>query len=170
MADTIARESATELYCSFWLSEHCFGVPSTAVSQVHAPAHVTTIPGAPSAVHGYVNLRGQLYLVLDPSELLLARPQAESKNCELIVFRAEVGEAFAIAVERVGDILAIPQARIHVLQARSDNVELSVAERRSTNLILGYARLDELLVTLVEPRKLLPSAFSSAHRELELVS
>lgn len=162
MSETTMHETLGELYCTFWLREHSFGVPSTTVSQVHAPAPLTTIPGAPPAVLGYVNLRGQLYLVLDPSELLLSRPQQVAERAELIVFRAEIGEAFAIAVDRVGDMLPIPEARIHVPKARPDDVDLSVTEQRLASLSVGHATLDSVLVTLVDPSKLLPVAFATA--------
>jgi len=162
VSDQSSIDNNVELYCSFWLGEHCFGVPSTSVSQVHAPVPLTFIPGAPTPVQGYVNLRGQLYLVLDPGELLLKRPQPVGQEAELIVFRASMGEAFAIAVERVGDMLAILGPQIHTPGGRAGDVDLSSDARLTESLIVGHARLDTLLVTLVEPRKLLPAAFANA--------
>lgn len=164
MPKTTLTESAVDLYCSFWLGDHCFGVPSTAVREFHAAAPLTPVPGAPSAIRGYVNLRGQLFLVLDPSALLLGSPGSASQSAELIVFRPEVGEAFAISVGQVGEMLPIAQAQIHVPKARTDDVDLSVAARRSERLIVGHATLDSLLVTLVEPQRLLPAAFADAAR------
>lgn len=162
MPDDRSNENNAELFCSFWLGEHCFGVPSTAVSQVHAPAPLTCIPGAPTAVQGYVNLRGQLYLVLDPGELLLQRPLPAGQEAELIVFRAAIGEAFAIAVERVGDMLTIPGTQIHTPGGRTGDVDYSSDARLTESLIAGHARLAAFLVTLVEPHKLLPAAFACA--------
>jgi chemotaxis signal transduction protein len=151
--------SLESLYCTFWLEGQCFGIPSSTVSEVHAPVPLTTIPGAPAAVRGYVNLRGQLYLVLDPGELLLGRPQPAQATHELIVFQAEVGEAFAIAVERVGDMLPIAAEQIHVPRARTDDVDLSSEEHRAARLIVGHATLATQLVMLVEARELLTAAF-----------
>lgn len=165
MPKTTPTESTVDLYCSFWLGDLCFAVPSTAVREVHAAAPLTPVPGAPSAVRGYVNLRGQLFLVLDPSELLLGAPSSAGQIAELIVFRPEVGEAFAISVGQVGEMLPIAQAQIHVPKARTDDVDLSVAAQRSECLIVGHATLDSLLVTLVEPQRLLPAAFADTARD-----
>lgn len=162
MSELAPTETDALLYCSFWLGAHCFGVPASAVSEVHAPVPLTRIPGAPSAVRGYVNLRGQLYLVLDPAELLLGTAAASIGDAELIVFRTEIGEAFVIAVDRVGDMLPIPPEQIHVPKARTGDVDLTSQSHRLESLVAGHATLEEFLVTLVEPRKLLPAAFSPA--------
>lgn len=164
MPETTSVETAVELYCSFWLGDLCFGVPSTAVREFHAGAPLTPVPGAPSAVRGYVNLRGQLFLVLDPSELLLGAPRPADPSADLIVFRPDVGEAFAISVGRVGEMLPIARGQIHVPKARTDDVDLPVGAHRSERLIEGHATLDSLLVTLVDPRQLLPATFADATR------
>jgi chemotaxis signal transduction protein len=109
-----------------------------------------------------VNLRGQLFLVLDPGELLLGLPQPGDTPLELIVFRDEVGESFAIAVERVGDMLPVPAAQIHEPKARTDDVDLSDRRQRAENLTVGHATLDAQLVTLIDPRRLLSAAFADA--------
>lgn len=160
MPEATNSSTSANLYCTFWLEGQCFALPSSSVSEVHAPVPLTRIPGAPAAVRGYVNLRGQLYLVLDPSELLQGHPQPAQDVHELIVFQAEVGEAFAIAVERVGDILSISDAQIHVPRPRTDDVDLSSQEYRASQLIVGHATLDAQLVMLIRPNDLLPAACS----------
>lgn len=160
MLEPAQLTSLANLYCTFWLEGQCFGIPSSTVSEVHAPVPLTPIPGAPAAVRGYVNLRGQLYLVLDPAELLLGRPQPAQATHELIVFQAQVGEAFAIAVERVGDMLPISHEQIHVPRPRTDDVDLSNDEFRAARLIVGHATLEAQLVVLVEAKELLPAAFA----------
>lgn len=164
MAETRQGDQTSQLYCSFWLGEHCFAVPSSTVSEVHAPAPLTWVPGAALAVRGYVNLRGQLNLVLDPAALLLGESQPAEGENELIVFRAEIGESFAIAVERVGDMLEIPGSQIHVPKSRTDDLDLSDETHRIERLIVGHATLDSLLVTLIEPRELLSAAVGEGSR------
>ena len=158
MLETTSSESYVELYCSFWLGEQCFVVPSIAVSEVHTPVPMTSIPGAPPAVSGYVNLRGQLYLVLDPCRLLVGESAADNGGAELIVFRPEVGEAFAIRVGQVGDMLPIPRAEIHRPKARTGDVDLPNGIQRRESVIAGHATLESHLVTLIDPGKLLPAA------------
>lgn len=158
MPETSAMEGDKELFCSFSLGEHHFAVRTRSVSEVHTPVPLTPIPGAPKAAIGYVNLRGQLFLVLDPGELLLGVPVSPDECSGLIVFRPEIGEAFAIAVERIWDILSIAPSQIHVPRGRADDVDLSNTTFRSESLVSGYATLDSVLVTLVDPAKLLSEA------------
>mgnify|MGYP002780930330 CR=1 FL=1 len=157
MMEAIENDSPIALYCSFWVGRHCFAVPSNAVSEVHTPVPVTRVPGLKSTVSGYVNLRGQLYLVLDPGELLIGAPIADG-SAGLIVFRPEVGEAFAICVDQVGDMLSIHRAKIHTPKARADDIDLSDDSHNRESLISGRATMETCLVTLIDASKLLPAA------------
>ncbi len=153
--------SAPALYCSFWVGERQFGVPVLLVKEVHAATAITPIPGAPPAVRGYVNLRGNLYLVLDPGELLTGDSAAVAVNGDFIVFKAEAGETFAIQTDRVGDIVAIYGEQIDVPKAESGRS--SEGQRGGERLITGHAKLDHTLMTLVEPRELLSAVFQGSH-------
>lgn len=159
---TEAESNGAELYCSFSIGMHCFGIHAKAVREVHTPVPLTPIPGSPPAVLGYANLRGHLHLVLDPGELLLRAPISVDDSAGMIVFRPEVGEAFAIAVERIGEILSIPRGEIHVPKARADDIDLSDTDWRSESLVAGHATLDPRLVTLIDPAKLLEAAFAES--------
>lgn len=162
MASPLETAANTQLYCSFWLQDHCFGIPAETVSEVHASTPLTPIPGAPTAVLGYVNLRGQLFLVLDPSELLLGVPQPLEAVMDLIVFQPAAGEAFAIRVDRVGEFAEIPGDQVHVPKNRTGDVSLSNESARSQRMSAGHATLDALLMTLVNPRQLLSAAFETS--------
>ncbi len=140
------------LYCSFYLGKRRFAVPVLLVKEVHAPTSITPIPGAPAAVQGYVNLRGHLHVVLNPRQLLTGQSGTESANGFLLVFKAEAGEAFAIQADRLGDILSIRGDQVDIPPNSSGQPpdEHSQFER----LIIGYAKLDDSILTLVEPGEL----------------
>lgn len=160
MLDTTQSVAGGGLYCSFWLGPHCFAVPAVSVREVHAPAPVTPVAGAPPAVRGYVNLRGQLYLVLDPGDLLLDSRYVASAAGELIVFRADIGESFAIHTDQVGEIVTIRTNQIHLPKSRTDEADAGGGEHNSEHLIVGHATLDTQLITLIAPWELLPTAFA----------
>ena len=149
--------AAPVLYCSFWVGKRQFGVPVLLVKEVHAPTATTPIPGTPPAVRGYVNLRGNLYLLIDPDELLTGDAKPVAADGDLIVFKATAGENFAIQTDRVGDIVAVRGEQIAV--PKTDAGQASGRQRCTESLIIGHAKLDHTLLTLVEPRELLAAVF-----------
>lgn len=152
---------AEELYCSFRVDEHWFAVPAALVREVHVQPPITPTPGAPRTVAGYVNLRGHLFLVLNANELLLGRSGDVHDEAYLVVFKAAAGDSFALRTGPMGEMRTI----------RRDDIDLPVAplvgERHATPhedvraYLIGHAKLDSALMTLIEPRKLLSAAFDA---------
>ncbi|HEY6565221.1 MAG TPA: chemotaxis protein CheW [Pirellulaceae bacterium] len=142
----------TQEFCAFALNARPFGVPVRLVKEVHAPTAITPIPGAPPAVRGYVNLRGHLHLVLDPHECLTGASRDKTIQGSWIVFRADAGEAFAIQADRVTGIVSLDHAQID--RPTSDRFASSHATEFEGRLVSGYAKLDQDLVTLVDPAAL----------------
>ena len=146
--------AAPALYCTFWIGERQFGVPAVLVKEVHAPTATTPIPGTPPAVRGYVNLRGNLYLLVDPGELLTGDARPAAADGDFIVFKATAGENFAIQTDRVGDIVAVRGEQIAMPKAAQAR-----AQHGTERLIVGHAKLEHTLLTLVEPCELLAAVF-----------
>lgn len=158
MNKTTTDSPDIRLYCSFWLGEHWFGIDALAVREVSAQAVFTPIPFAPASVRGFVNLRGQLYLVLNMRGLLGMLSSASTTEGHLIVFKPAVGESFAVYVDRIGDIVEVRDDQID--RPRGDAQEsddLVVSEVRAIGLISGVAKLDAGLLTIVDPRRFLPA-------------
>ena len=149
--------AAPVLYCTFWIRQRQFGVPVLMIKEVHGPTATTPIPGTPRAVRGYVNLRGNLYLLIDAGELLAGDGAPIAPDGDFIVFKAAAGENFALQTERMGDILAIRGEQIAL--PTTEAVHSSEPPRSSDRLIVGYAKLDHTLLTLLEPSELLSAVF-----------
>lgn len=143
------------VYCTFWLDRHCFGVPSWTIREVHKAVALTPVPGTSDSIRGYVNLRGQLYLVLNPDGLLLGQQATKDRHRDLIVFRPEVGESFAIEVDAIGDITIISEADYHsqIEDQSARNSGGSLAQGPRIGLVRGHATLSDQLVTLVDPHQ-----------------
>lgn len=145
------------LYCGFRLGDRRFGVPVSLVKEVHEPMPIAPIPLAPRGLRGYANLRGKLYLVLDPRELLTGESARAAQGGHLIVFNASAGEDFAIHTDGVEDILQIRAEQIDVPKA--DATRTTDENSHWQRLITGHAKLDDALMTLIEPRELLDVVF-----------
>ncbi len=79
-------------FCTFWLSGRLFGVQILDVKEIHPEVAITPIFHAPRTVKGYVNIRGQVYLILDLRPMLgFESCEVDRKSC-LVIFKTTVGE------------------------------------------------------------------------------
>jgi purine-binding chemotaxis protein CheW len=146
------------LICSFWLDAYRFGVDAAAIREVSAHTACTPIPLAPPAVRGYVNLRGHLYLVLDLPSLVGLPASDAGASGYLIVFQARVGESVAVFVDRIGDMVAIGEDRIdRPKDGAAGGGNEAPGQTCVDDLVVGIARLDDGLLTILEPRRFLPA-------------
>lgn len=160
MPETLSAEPVSELYCSFWLEGRWFGVPAHCVREVHAPVAITPIPGAPRTVVGYVNLRGQLFLVLDPCELLAGCCGDDTSDAHLVVFKSTAGEAFAIQAGRVGEIVAVRPDQVDVPKPLAEGPRYDGDDLDGSTVVVGHAKMDSGLLMLIDPKRLLPAVFA----------
>ena len=141
-------EGSLRHYCSFWIGDHLFGIDILDVREINSEITFTPIFHAPPQVRGYVNIRGQIHLVIDPRiPLGLAEnppggPTGKSRR-QLLVFKPQVGETFALLVDRIGDIIQVPIDRIEPPEASSAGTSVHSA---------GVCKLDGQLMELLDPR------------------
>jgi purine-binding chemotaxis protein CheW len=156
-----AAGAVPENYCTFVLAGLWFGVRAELVSEVHVQFPLTSIPGAPAAVRGYVNLRGQLHLVLSGRRLLLNDSDRGPADGSLVVFQSTLDEAFALEVDQAGDVVEVSSPMIDAPQPPGGSGGSESFRNVRSALISGYAKLDSCLVTLIDPRRLLWAAFEA---------
>ena len=137
------------LYCTFRLAGRLFGVNVLDVKEVSAATTFTTIPHAPPEVCGYVNLRGQIHLLLDLRQMLGLERAELTPASRLVLFKPSIGESFGTLVDAVGDIVQLGRERI---ESRAPAEEPGGGE-----FLIGVGELDDELVLLLEPRRFLPA-------------
>jgi len=149
-------ESALKTYCTFWVGNGLFGTEASLVKEVAVLPCMTPVPQAPDAVRGYVNLRGQIVLVLDLKRILLRSLTPIGDDTRLVVFRGCLGDPFGILVGRIGDIVALHDARI---EKCATGTYARGGEQRTPpeeELISGIGKLAGELLSVLDARKLLP--------------
>src|SRR5262249_43240450 len=105
----------------------------------------TPVPHAPPVVCGCVNLRGDIYLVLDLRRLLGLPPIAVTPDTRLVIFKPAAGESFGVLVDAVGDIVTLD----------GDETEAWQPEGPGGELVAGIGKLDGELLVIVDAHKLL---------------
>jgi purine-binding chemotaxis protein CheW len=93
-------------YCTFYLGEECFALDIAAVREINRRVAVTPVRGAPPAVRGLLNLRGQIATVIDPAVRLGQPPRELGPSTRLIVLKTSE-ELIGLCVDRIADVIAI---------------------------------------------------------------
>jgi purine-binding chemotaxis protein CheW len=142
-----------QLYCTFRTADRWFGVPIQDVKEVTTQTTCTRIPHAPREVAGYVNIRGHIFMALDPRWLLgfAAGPSAENR---LIIFKPNVGPSFGLLVDEIGDIVSVDATQIEDFRAGTHEPSAGEPIER-VDLITKVCRLETGILVIVEPRKFL---------------
>jgi purine-binding chemotaxis protein CheW len=146
-AMTLHSEVATRHFVSCWIGGRLHGIDILEIREINSERGFTPIFHAPPQVRGYVNIRGQIHLVIDP-RIPLCLPEAPPGTLvkgrqQLLIFKPHVAETFALLVDRVGDIIEVPTDRIEPPES---------ATPVNASLNAGVCKLDGQLMELLEPR------------------
>jgi purine-binding chemotaxis protein CheW len=140
-----------QLFCTFRSADHWFGVPIQDVKEVTTQTTCTRIPHAPREVAGFVNIRGHIFMALDPRSLLGLEARATAEN-RLILFKPGVGPSFGLLVDEIGDIFAVDANQIEGFGTNTHEPS-ALASLDRVELITQVCRLPAGLLVILEPRK-----------------
>jgi purine-binding chemotaxis protein CheW len=146
---------AARTFCTFRLGDSLFGLDILLVKEINTLPPLTSLPHAPEAVRGYVNLRGQIHLVLDLKRLLRLGTTEATAEARLVLFKPALGDPFGVMVDRIGDIVSLAEAQIEDLRGE-EGVEAAAIPPQAEALVSGVGKLAEELVILLDARRLLP--------------
>lgn len=138
------------LYCTFHSAGRLFGVPVLDVKEVTNHNNFTRVPHAPQEVLGLVNIRGHIFLAINFSSLLAYKDHEIKADSQFIVFKPSVGSSFGIVVDRVGEMISVPDSKSETLE----NDMLTEKEDRSV-LVSHVCKLENQLLIVLDPRKFL---------------
>ncbi len=130
----------------FDLAEEAYGVNIGAVREIIRMQNITSVPRTSSFVEGVINLRGKVIPVVDIR-----------KKFDLPI--AEENEENRIVVVDIGgqDIGVIVDAVTEVLRIAADSVEApsSFIKTADSDCIMGIAKIDDRLITLLDLERVL---------------
>jgi len=144
-------EHATQLV-AFEIDDETYGVDITSVREIRAWNGVTTLPNTAPFVRGVMNLRGQIFPIID----LRVRFGRETTNAgeNHVVVIVTIGEKWVgLLVDAVSDIVTLDRDQIRpVPDADSDPANA---------LLSGIAAFDDRMIALIDPSRLVHGAVVS---------
>jgi chemotaxis signal transduction protein len=150
------KDEKTARFCSFFLEDRMFGVDISAVKEINDESHITRIYHAPDEIRGYVNIRGQIFLVLDLRHLMGMEKQEIRENSKLVLLKTELMEYCAVLVDDIGDVVEV---RVDLIEdrrkGRMDKKPLMDRRKDRSQISAGVCKLDRGLMVVIEPRSML---------------
>jgi purine-binding chemotaxis protein CheW len=100
--------SKTNFFTVF-VDKHVYGLDVKEAETIFKVGHITPIPLIHREVLGFINLRGKIVVAVSLRRRL-GIPETD-ENCEKFAIGLEAAnEHFALLVDRVGDVLALPES------------------------------------------------------------
>ena len=135
-------------YCTFWTGGHLYGVDIRFVKEINGETAFTPLPHASPKIRGYVNIRGQIHLILDLRTILGYEGAAGGADAKLVLFKPAVGEAFGVLVDKVEDIVTAEDGQIEPKLEAAD-------EKGVAAVAVATCVLADRIVTVIDPHALL---------------
>jgi purine-binding chemotaxis protein CheW len=110
MTTATATRTVTQ-YCTFWADGLYFGLAVVDVQEVLRFQEMTPAPQAPEAVHGLINLRGQIVTAIDLRHRLGLAPRPAGESPMNVVVRSR-DEVVSLLVDDIGDVIDTEGAAI----------------------------------------------------------
>ncbi len=144
-------------FCSFRLAERLFGVDIQDVKEIGSDVQVTDIPHAPSGIRGYMNIRGQIHLVIDLRTLFGFEQVDVAPDTKVIIFKPCVDEPFGVLVDQVADVVEAGEGDIVERRNGENADDAPDAENRKApkSLSMGVTKLKYELMIILNARGIL---------------
>ncbi len=148
------NDEETRQICTFAIEDRRLGVDILDVKEINTETDFTPIFHAPRAVKGYVNIRGQIHLILDLRLIMDLPEKPVDEESRLVLFKPEVGDNFGILVDRIGDVMEIHREMVEDRRKADEGVP-EAGDRRGLDLGSGVCKLEDGLLIILDAKQLL---------------
>lgn len=150
VADQAVSEKTTEEdieLLSFQVGDHEYSVNIMSVREIRGWTRATSLPYAPSYVHGVINLRGTVLPVIDLAKRLGLEAEEPSERSVIIVVDYE-GRTMGVRVDAVSDILSVSTS---VMQSPPE-----MLADETEGFVRALIIIDERMVRVLDLEAVLP--------------
>ena len=137
---------ARRQFCTFYLDDLFLGIEVERVQEVLRYQEMTSVPLAPGAVKGLINLRGQIVTAVDARHHLELPPRQDDQHPMNVVLKTDDG-AVSLLVDEIGEVLDVEDDQFEV---PPETLTGTVRE-----LIPGAYKLDDSLLLVLDADKAL---------------
>lgn len=129
-------------WVTFTVADEIYAVNVLDVQEVLRNAEITPVTGAPMAVIGIINLRGNVVTVVDARIFFNLPEKPMDESSRVVVVELENEEVVGVVVDSVAEVIELPEETVNNAPA--------VSSEENSRHILGVVSLPEKLVILVD--------------------
>lgn len=156
----VTQSGGERRFCTFYLGDECYGIDILTVREINRQVQITPARGAPAAVRGLMNLRGQIVTVIDPAVRLGYAARELKKSTRLMILKtnsdlASLGlgdlatndELAGLWVDRISDVITVTEDQI--APAPPDQ------SGKNDHLLSAVVQLKDQVIRVVNPSAIL---------------
>jgi len=110
---------------TFYLGDFIFGIPAEKVVEINKDLEITPVPLADEFILGIMNLRGHIVTVMDLQKKIKLQGNL---NYRLNLIIKRDNELLSFLVEKIGDILEVPVAKLEETPDRIEGLDREYIE------------------------------------------
>jgi len=110
---------------TFYLGDFIFGIPAEKVVEINKDLEITPVPLADEFILGIMNLRGHIVTVMDLQKKIKLQGDL---NYKLNLIIKKDNELLSFLVEKIGDILEVPVAKLEETPDRIEGLDREYIE------------------------------------------
>lgn len=143
-----ANEEMENKYLTFWTDGQIFGIPIYDVVQIIGIQEITPVPESPAYSKGIINLRGNIFPVIDV-RIRFHKEEVPYDERTCIIVTNINGSYFGFIVDSVDEVTNIEKDQI------SPPPSLSLSANSYTAYLTGIGKLKDKVVLLLDTSKIL---------------
>lgn len=139
-------------YITFSLAGEDYGLYILSVKEIIGMMSVTRVPRTPEFVRGVINLRGKVHPVIDLRKRFGLEPKDDDARTPIIIVEINYSgthQYLGIVVDSVSEVINVSKDDLEATPSFGVDLE--------TDFILGLAKVDNKVVTLLDIDKILTS-------------
>jgi purine-binding chemotaxis protein CheW len=130
-----------QMFCTFHVGDLFLGIEVEKIQEVLRDSVVTSVPKAPSAIRGLINLRGQIVTAVD-LRTRFGLPSGDSDGNSTVLVLDGADELLSLVVDRAGDVVEVEEDRF---EEPPDTLKSD-----SRRLIRGAYKLEHRLLLVLD--------------------
>ncbi len=134
-------------YIAFKLSDEEYAFEISAVKEIFPTQDITKVHRSPSYIEGVMNLRGRLVTIVDLRKRFRLEAKSPDENSRIIVVDAPDAPV-GFLVDEVTEVTRFADEAVEPMPAY-------VAEGIEAEYVNGIAKIDDRLITIIDPFKVL---------------
>jgi purine-binding chemotaxis protein CheW len=135
----VGYESESTQFVVFRLDKEEYAFDISHVREIHALQEIAKVHRAPEYIEGVMNLRGKLITVIDLRKRFRLDAKAADESSRIVVVDSSDAPV-GFLVDEVREVIRLPEY---------------VAQGIESEYVLGIAKQDSRLITLIDPAKVL---------------